>query len=230
MNTQLHPVPFHQDTIFVVDHLGQPFVPLRPLAENMGLDWKSQHAKVMARPERFSVVMVTTQMPGDDQRREVVCIPLKKINAWLYSISPDKVAPHLKEKIELYQEECDEVLFNYWFNGVGLPDRQMAGKMMVNTHEYVGLLAENNNLLKQMLTALKKEANNRKNFTPDEDARVMHLRGLGYSNRQIGEEIGRKTSSVRSCLRRLRDKGLPVKKGGMDGQMELFPVGVTQGR
>lgn len=219
MNThQLQPVPFHQDTIFVIDHLGQPFVPLRPLVENMGLDWKTQYDKVMARQERFCVGVIPTQMPGDDQRREMVCIPLKKINAWLYSIHPDKVAPHLKDKIELYQDECDEVLFNFWFKGIGLPDRQLVGKTVVATDEYVELLKIRGDFYQE-----KAEPKKRVNFTRDEDARVIQLQGLGYSQRQIGEQIGRPLSSIRSCISRLRKAGLLASAlTGNERQLPLF--------
>ena len=100
----------------------------------------------------------------------------------------------------------------------------LAAKQTVSLDEHLAVLKENNQLLKQALTALKTEANNRKNFTPDEDARVLHLHGLGYSNRQIGEEIGRKTGSVHSCLRRLKQKGILAAKND-DRQMGLFPIG-----
>jgi Zn-dependent oligopeptidase len=46
--------------------------------------------------------------------QDTVCIPFRKLAAWLYSISPNKVAPALRDKIVQYQEECDEVLWRYW--------------------------------------------------------------------------------------------------------------------
>lgn len=104
----------------------------------------------------------------------------------------------------------------------------LAAKAAVPMDEHLALLKEHTELLKQAISALKKEANHRKNFTPDEDARVLHLHGLGYSNRQIGEQIGRKTASVRSCLYRLKEKGL-ISAPGDDRQMALFPVGVLGG-
>jgi hypothetical protein len=199
MNNQLQPITFHEDTIFIVDHEGQPFVPVRPICENMGIDWKTQYRKIMAKPERFSVGLVPTQMPGDDQQREVVCIHLKKLPAWLYSISPDSVAPHLKEKIEIYQNECDEVLWNYWTKGVGLPDRKLAGKRLIEDDRLIELLEIEGKFYKQK--ALPKPT--RKNFTAEEDAWVMELRSQGLSHRLIGLRIGRKTTSVKSCLNRL---------------------------
>ncbi|MCH8622901.1 phage antirepressor N-terminal domain-containing protein [Undibacterium sp. TS12] len=38
----------------------------------------------------------------------------EKIASWLMTISPNKVTPDLKDKIILYQNECDDVLWNHW--------------------------------------------------------------------------------------------------------------------
>ena len=59
-------VPFHGAELFVVEHSGQPFAPMRPIVEGMGIDWASQFVKLK---QRFStsVVEITTQVFGDDQ-------------------------------------------------------------------------------------------------------------------------------------------------------------------
>jgi hypothetical protein len=44
-------------------------------------------------------------------------MPLRKLPAWLYSISPNKVSPELRDKIVRYQEECDDALWDYWTQG-----------------------------------------------------------------------------------------------------------------
>lgn len=110
-------VPFRHAELLLVDHSGEPFVPMRPVVQGMGLDWKSQHAKLGA--GRFSTCMVeiTTQLLGDTQRRAVSCLPLRKLPGWLMSIHPNKVRPDLREGIIAYQNECDDVLWSYWNEG-----------------------------------------------------------------------------------------------------------------
>ncbi|WP_089167829.1 phage antirepressor N-terminal domain-containing protein [Azotobacter chroococcum] len=110
-------IPFRQAKLLLVDHGGEPFVPMRPVVQGMGLDWKSQHVKLSA--GRFSTCMVeiTTQLPEDDQRRAVACLPLRKLPGWLMSIHPNKVRPDLREGIIAYQNECDDVLWSYWNEG-----------------------------------------------------------------------------------------------------------------
>lgn len=116
MNTQLMPVAFHGDTVVLVGKDGEPYVAMKPVVANMGLDWKSQHAKL---GEKFGSVMAEITTTGvDGKQYGMTCLPLRKLAAWLYSISPNKVAPELRDKVVQYQEECDEVLWNYWSKGV----------------------------------------------------------------------------------------------------------------
>ncbi|WP_460128011.1 phage antirepressor N-terminal domain-containing protein [Pseudomonas sp. S3_A09] len=109
---QLIPVPFYEDTVVLVGKDNEPLVAMKPIVINIGLDWKSQHSKVT---ERFSSVMVEiTTTGGDGKQYAMTCLPLRKLPAWLYSISPNKVRPELRDKIIRYQEECDDALWDYW--------------------------------------------------------------------------------------------------------------------
>jgi hypothetical protein len=43
-------IPFQSATLLLVDFAEEPFAPMRPVVEGIGLNWKSQHAKL--RPVR----------------------------------------------------------------------------------------------------------------------------------------------------------------------------------
>lgn len=47
----------------------------------------------------------------------MLCIPLKKLNGWLFSINPEKVRADIRDKLIKYQEECFTVLHDYWTKG-----------------------------------------------------------------------------------------------------------------
>ncbi len=114
---ELSPVTFHGDTIFCIEHQNQPYAPMRPIVENMGLDWKSQSAKLNANKGRWATVAIITTVAQDGREREMLCLPVRKLPAFLASINPRKVRPELRERIELYQAECDDALWNYWMHG-----------------------------------------------------------------------------------------------------------------
>lgn len=115
MATVMQPVQFHGDTIYCVTFQSQPYTSMRPIVENLGLDWKTQTRKLNANKERWGVVIMTTPSKGGDQ--ETLCMPVRKLPAFMASINPKKVRPELREKIELYQNECDDALWDYWTKG-----------------------------------------------------------------------------------------------------------------
>ncbi len=107
-------VPFHGAELYVVNHNGEPYTPMKPIVEGMGLDWKSQHKKIS---QRFSKGMVEITMPSAGGVQAMICMALRKLAAWLNSISPNKVRPEIRDKVIQYQEECDDVLYEYWTKG-----------------------------------------------------------------------------------------------------------------
>lgn len=115
MSSELMPVDFHGDIIFCLEHEGQPYAPMKPIVENMGIAWQTQFRKLNDSGERWGITMMMIPSSGGDQK--MLCIPVRKLPAWLSSINPKKVKPELREKIERYQAECDDVLWDYWING-----------------------------------------------------------------------------------------------------------------
>ena len=89
--SQLSPVPFLGDIIFCIDYQNRPFTPMRPVVENMGLDWGGQAVKLKANKERWTAVMIAT-VAQDGVEREMSSMPVRKLPAWLNSINPKKVA------------------------------------------------------------------------------------------------------------------------------------------
>lgn len=107
-------VDFHQDKLMLVEHNGEPYVPMKPIVENLGLAWQSQHIKLK---QRFSSTITEIVIVAQDGKmREMTCLPLRKLFGWLMTIMPNKVKPQLKDKIIQYQNECDDVLWRYWTN------------------------------------------------------------------------------------------------------------------
>lgn len=115
-------VPFHGAELYVVEHIGQPYTPMKQIVEGMGLDWASQFTKLK---QRFAswIVEITIQLPGDSQRRAALCMPVKKLPGWLHSINVGKVRAELRDTVAAYQAECDDVLWQYWNDGVAANPR-----------------------------------------------------------------------------------------------------------
>lgn len=111
-------VSFLGSTLFIVEHHNEPYTPMKPIVDGMGLDWKSQHAKLMKRFAK-GVVEITIPTPGGEQR--MTCLVLRKLAAWLNSVSANKVNPAIRDRVIQYQERCDDVLYEYWMKEHGTP-------------------------------------------------------------------------------------------------------------
>lgn len=114
MSHQLTEVPFHGQPLFLVERNGQPYVPLKPISDGIGLQWKTQWRKIEG-SERYGHMTIPLPSPGGIQ--DHLCIPLRKLNGWLFSINAQKVKPELQDAIIRYQEECFQALYDYWTHG-----------------------------------------------------------------------------------------------------------------
>ena len=81
------------------------YTAVKPIVEALGLSWGTQKRKLIEQQEKFSWVHMNST-GSDGKTYEMLCMPLKKLNGWLFSINPEKVRPDLKEKVIRYQEEC----------------------------------------------------------------------------------------------------------------------------
>lgn len=107
-------VPFHGAELYVVNHNGEPYTPMRPIIDGMGMDWASQFTKLKS---RFAKGVVEITIPTAGGMQKMICLALRKLAAWLNTISPNKVRPEIRERVIRYQEECDDVLYEYWTKG-----------------------------------------------------------------------------------------------------------------
>ena len=112
---ELSPVTFHGDTIYCVEKNDEPFVPMKPVVENMGLAWQVQARKLAANKDRWGVTIMV--IPSESGDQETTCMPLRKLPAFLAGINPKKVKAEIREKVIIYQNECDDALWDYWTKG-----------------------------------------------------------------------------------------------------------------
>lgn len=122
MNNQLVEVTFRNQSVQAVQHNGTVFVAMRPISENIGLEWSGQQKKLAKQGGKFSCVHIPTT-GSDGKRYKMLCIPLRKLNGWLFSVNPEKVRPEIKDNLIAYQEECFEVLHDHFTKGEAARER-----------------------------------------------------------------------------------------------------------
>lgn len=92
----------------------QIYVPVRPICQNLGVDWSAQRQRimrdeVMASEVRFVVITPTNSRGGDPN---VLCLPIDLVPGFLFGISTSRVTkPGVQEKLTRYRRECFRVLW-----------------------------------------------------------------------------------------------------------------------
>lgn len=109
---------FFGSEILVINHNDKPYVPMKQVAENIGLDWKAQHRRLSNNEVLNSTMVIMTTIAEDGKNREMVCLPLHYLNGWLFGVDTKRVKSSIREKLTQYKKECYEVLWQYWENGV----------------------------------------------------------------------------------------------------------------
>ena len=86
-------VPFHGNSLYVVNHNGEPYVPMKPVVAGMGLAWQSQLAKLRQRfastitdvvnPRKMSVMEELNQACADMKRdKNIASVFATGLNEW----------------------------------------------------------------------------------------------------------------------------------------------------
>lgn len=136
--TQIN-APFNGAQLLIVDFNHQPYVPMKPIVEGMGLAWQAQFDKLK---QRFaSTIMEIMTIANDGKERSMICLPLRKLPAWLYSVHSNKVKPELRDKVIMYQNECDDVLWDYWMKGQISKQHQLETRIKINNRQIAELKA-----------------------------------------------------------------------------------------
>lgn len=144
---QIVSVSFHNETVFAIIVDGKPLVPMTPICKNLGLDWEPQRKRIQRHPVlKTSTSMMEVQMPGDDQIRQVTCLPLSMLNGWLFGVDVNRVKPALRDKLMDYQRECFDVLFQHF-----MP--RMEAAMQASANDYTRISPAQAQALSELVIA-----------------------------------------------------------------------------
>lgn len=124
MTTELVPFNFHGDEILCIQDEHGIWVAITPVCAALGIDSKSQRAKLQTKTW-VSGALITSQLPGSTQSREVYCIDLDSLPMWLATIEPSRVRKDLRPKLEDFQRECARALRDRFLGAPAAPANTM---------------------------------------------------------------------------------------------------------
>ena len=128
MAAQISTVNFHGQSLSVIPKNNRLFVAMRPICENIGLQWQSQFNRIKRDEVLKSVVSVMNTTASDGKSYKSVCLPLEYLNGWLFGVDEKRVKPEIKQRLIQYKRECYQVLADYWQGGLPQSSQRLIGK------------------------------------------------------------------------------------------------------
>lgn len=114
MTNSIISVPFHNDTLTATLVNSVPYVAIKPICEKLGIDWDSQRHRIDRHHVLKSTKVMITAVAADGKLREMLMLPINKLNGWLFGIDANRVKKESQQEVILYQEECFDVLANHF--------------------------------------------------------------------------------------------------------------------
>lgn len=165
-NTIMVAARINNQDLVILNENADKLVPIKPICSALGIDFKSQYTKLKDDENLSSVMVLSTTTGADGKNYEMVCIPLKYVFGWLFTINPGNVSPEAKEIILKYRMECYDVLFNHFSERSAFIEEKQ--KII---QEYMNQLEETQDELdntKNRLKTVKQNLEKAKRFTFEE--------------------------------------------------------------
>lgn len=105
-------IDFYGDELIVVSLEGQPYVPIAPICDFLGVSWSGQSERIRRDAVLSEAALSLRVTRKESQRggREMTCLPLEYLNGWLFGINANRVKEELRERLIRYQRDCYRVL------------------------------------------------------------------------------------------------------------------------
>ena len=113
MKTEL--VKFHDTELLCIKDNEDVFVSVRNIADAIGLNAESA---VRGIKNHKILGDVATEQYGRDaigRQNLMTYLPIQYLHGWLFSIDIAKVKPEVQPRLEMFQRECYQVLYDHFF-------------------------------------------------------------------------------------------------------------------
>lgn len=113
MTDQMQIVSFDGDALETVRDERGVWVSTRRVCDALGIDFASQTVKLRAKP--WACVGMITTHDATGRQQEMHALHLDSVPMWLATIDENRVADHVRPKLQRYQVECARVLRDHFF-------------------------------------------------------------------------------------------------------------------
>lgn len=100
--------------IITFDSQGETYVPIKPICDALGISLERQREKIQSDDILSTTAALRGAVAADGKEREMLCLPLRYVYGWLFTINPKNVAPAAREAVTRYRRECYDVLYHHF--------------------------------------------------------------------------------------------------------------------
>ena len=117
-------IVFNNQKLITFEKDGIQYTAIKPICENIGIDWESQRQRIMRDDVLNSTACMIKVVAEDGRVREMLSLPLQFLNGWLFGVDSKRVkSEQAKEYLFKYKMECYQALNNYWQSGIAVNKR-----------------------------------------------------------------------------------------------------------
>ena len=110
-------ISFNNQSLITVEQNGNHYVAMKPICENIGIQWESQYNRIRRDDVLNSVIFIMNMTGSDSKNYQMICLPIEYLNGWLFGIDINRCKPEIRGTLIKYKKECYQALHDYWFNG-----------------------------------------------------------------------------------------------------------------
>lgn len=143
------------NNVDIVATSDEQLIPIKPICEALGIDVDSQRKKIQEDEDLGSTAVLSTAVGADGKDREMLCLPIRYIFGWLFTINPKNVKPEAQEAVRAYRRRCYDALYQHFF---GTQKRQLEqNRAEISLLEELADLSQQQAQLKQTIADKRKK-------------------------------------------------------------------------
>ena len=143
------------NNVDIVATSDEQLIPIRPICDALGIDFARQRKKIQEDEDLSSVGVLTPSTGSDGKQYEMLCLPIRYIFGWLFTINPKNVNPESQEAVKAYRRRCYDVLYNHFF---GTQKRQLEqNQIEISLLEELADLNQQQQQLKQTISEKRRK-------------------------------------------------------------------------
>lgn len=143
------------NNVDIVATSDEQMVPIKPICEALGIDVENQRKKIQDDEDLSSVAVLSTATGADGKQYEMLCMPIRYVFGWLFTINPKNVKPEAQEAVRAYRRRCYDALYSHFF---GSQKRQLEqNQIEISLLEELADLNQQQQQLKQTINEKRRK-------------------------------------------------------------------------